>query len=63
KEDWKLVAEKLGMTQEEICFLDKRILNPADAILSYAANRYNITVGDLYDLLNECGLPVMADLL
>ena len=51
------------MTPEEIRFLDQRTLNPADAALSYIAQKYRITVGDLYHLLTECGLPVVADLL
>lgn len=61
-DEWQLVAEKLGLTPEEIRFLDKRTLNPADAMLGYIASRYNITVGQLYELLNvQCGLPVIAD--
>ena len=67
KDAWKLVADKLGLTQDDICFLDNRTRNPAEAMLIHIANsrnQYNImTVGDLYDLLNDCGLPVMADLL
>ena len=62
-DEWKLFAEKLGLTPEEIRFLDQRTLNPADAALSYIAQKYRITVGDLYHLLTECGLPVVADLL
>ena len=27
-EEWKNVAEKLGLTSTEICYLDKRTLNP-----------------------------------
>ena len=61
-EEWKLVAEKLGLTPKEIRFLDKRTLNPLDAALTFVAKQRHITVGDLYDLLSECGFPLIADL-
>ena len=61
-EEWKLVAEALGLTPQEIRFLDKRTLNPLDAALAFVAKQRNITVGDLYDKLSECGFPVIADL-
>lgn len=58
---WKLFAEKLELTPDEIRFLDQRTLNPVDAALNYIAKRRPLTVGDLYDLLNDCELPVIAD--
>ncbi|XP_020601814.1 uncharacterized protein LOC110040884 [Orbicella faveolata] len=61
-EEWKLVAEALGLTPQEIRFLDNRTLNPLDAALAFIAKQRHITVGDLYDLLSECGFPVIADL-
>jgi len=61
-EEWKLVAEELGLTPKEIRFLDKRTLNPLDAALTFVAKQRHITVGDLYDLLSECGFPLIADL-
>ena len=60
-DEWKLFAEKLGLTLEEIRFLDQRTLNPVDATLNHIAQRCPLTVGDLYDLLNDCELPVIAD--
>jgi len=57
-----LVAEELGLTQKEIRFLDKRTLNPLDAALAFVAKQRHITVGELYDLLSECGFPAIADL-
>ena len=60
-EEWKLVAEALGLTPQEIRFLDNRTLNPLDAVLAFIAKQRHITVGDLYDKLSECGLPVIAD--
>ena len=62
-DDWKLFAEKLKLTPPEIRFLDNRTLNPAESVLNYTASRYQITVGHLYDILNDCELPVIADLL
>jgi len=62
-EEWKVVAEALGLTPPEIRFLDNRTLNPLDAALAFIVRQRSITVGDLYDLLNERGFPVIADLL
>ena len=63
-EEWKLVAEKLGLTLDFIRFLDKRTLNPAEEILAYIADKYrHVTAGDLYDLLTACELPLVADFL
>ena len=62
-EEWKEVAERLGLTPREIRFLHNRTLNPFDSALAFIARQRNITVADLYELLNECGYPVIADLL
>jgi len=62
-EEWKLVAEVLGLTLQEIHFLDLRALNPMDAVLNFITTQRHITVGDLYDLLIRCGFPVVADVL
>jgi len=62
-EEWKEVAERLGLTPREIRFLNNRTLNPFDAALAFIARRQNITVANLYDLLKECGYPYVADLL
>ncbi|KAL9961093.1 hypothetical protein ACROYT_G029975 [Oculina patagonica] len=61
--EWKVVAERLGLTPREIRFLDNRTLNPCDAALAFIANQRPTSVGGLYDVLNECGLPMLADLL
>ena len=58
-----MVAEALGLTLREIRFLDNRTLNPCDAALAFIANQRPTSVAGLYDVLNECGLPVIADLL
>ena len=63
RDDWELVAEKLGLTPAEIRFLDKRTMNQVLEVLNVAAKRYLITVGDLYDVLKDCGQPIIADIL
>ena len=63
RDDWELFAEKLGLTPAEIRFLDKRTKNQVLEVLIVAAKRYLITVGDLYDVLKDCGLPIIADIL
>ena len=57
------LAEGLGLTPPEIRFLDKRTLNPMEAALSFITRQRFLSVGELYDLLNERDLSVMADLL
>lgn len=63
REEWKVVAERLGLPPKEIRYLDMRTLNPCDAALAVISQRCSINVEDLYDVLNECGLPVVADTL
>ena len=62
-DEWMMIAEQLDMTPAEIRFLDKRMLNPFDAALSFVSKWRFISVGLLYDLLNESMLPALADLL
>ena len=62
-EDWKLVAEELGLTPQEIRYLDRRTLNPCEAVLAFISSQRDVSVGALYDGLNKCGLPVTADIL
>ena len=58
---WKLVAEKLGLNQDEIRFLDLRYKNPVEALLIFITNQRPMSVGELYNVLCECGIPVIAD--
>ena len=58
---WKLVAEKLGLNHEEIRFLDVRYTNPVEALLVFIANQRYMSVGELYQVLCDCGIPVIAD--
>ena len=58
---WKLVAEKLGLNQDEIRFLDLRHKNPVEALLIFITNQRSMNVGELYNILCECGIPVIAD--
>lgn len=60
-DEWKVVAEKLGLTPRKIRFFDKRMLNPFDAALAFIANQRHISVGTLYNILIECGCPMIAD--
>ena len=62
-DEWKQVAEALGLTRREIRFLDRRTLNPFEAALNFICRQRSLSVGELYDLLTECGFPMMADLL
>ena len=62
-DEWMIIAQLLGLTPTEIRFIDNRILNTADAVLSYVSKQRIISVGLLYDLLNESMLPTQADLL
>ena len=61
--EWKFLAEKLGLTSSEIRFFDKRYDNPAEAMLEHIAGLRPITVGNLYDLLIDCKFPLVADIL
>ena len=56
-----MVAEKLGLSPKLIRYLEKRTMNPCDEALAFISRRCSISVGELYDLLSECGLPVVAD--
>ena len=60
---WKVVADRLGLTGSEIEFLDERYPNPGEATLAFVAHRCGMNVDDLYDVLTECGMPVLADVL
>lgn len=62
-DEWKLLAEKLGMSYDEIRVLDKRTLNPCDVALNLVANSRHVNVGEVYDILVECELAGSADLL
>ena len=61
-QEWKFVAESLGLTPQEIRFIDHRTLNPLEAVLAFISKQRHITVGELYDKLSECGFPLIADL-
>ena len=60
---WKVVAERLGLRANEIKFLDMRYPNPSEAALAFVAQYRGMSVDDLYDVLTECGMPVLADIL
>ena len=58
---WKFVAEKLGLSQEEICYLDKRTQNPVEGLIGFIAGQRFMSVGDLCKVLCDCGVPLIAD--
>ena len=60
---WKYVADRLGLRGNEIQFLDERYRNPSEATLDFVAQFYGMNVDVLYDVLTECGMPVLADIL
>lgn len=61
---WKSLAERLGMDNNSIKYLDsRRIENPADEVLRYWEVKANSTVGALYDILVDIGCPIIADIL
>ena len=62
-DEWKLFAEKLGLSPTEIRFLERRVLNPAEAALAFIVHQRYITVGELYQVLCDCEVPLLADML
>ncbi|XP_044183878.1 uncharacterized protein LOC122964379 [Acropora millepora] len=62
-EEWKFVAERLGFTAPEIRYLDHRTRNPFEAALTHYIERNPMKVGDLHDILTECGMRVLTDIL
>ena len=60
---WKVVADRLGLRGSEIEFLDERYPNRSEATLDFVAHCYGMNVDDLYDVLPECEMPVLADIL
>ena len=62
-ERWKPLAEKLGLSEIEIRFLDERVVNPSHVVLGAVAKHRHLSVGEIYDTLVDCELPVVADLM
>jgi len=58
-EEWKLIADRLGFNDAYIRCFDYRFRNPFETVLSCSS----LTVGELYNVLVECGFPVLADFL
>ncbi len=58
-----MVAERLGLSPAEIRFLEKRCRNPFEPALVHSRNQQYLNVGQLYDVLVNCGFPAFADLL
>ena len=62
-DEWKLLAERLGFSQIEIRFLDKRAMNPSDVVLGAVGKHRHLSVGEIYETLVDCELPAVADLM
>ena len=62
-DEWKLLAERLGLSQIQIRFLDKRVTNPSDVVLGAVGKHRHLSVGEIYDTLVDCELPAIADLM
>lgn len=60
---WKVLADKLGMNNTAISYLDGRTDNPADEVLRFWEVKSGSTVGALYNILLELGYPYIADLI
>ena len=60
---WKVVADRLGLGGSEIQLLYERYPIPSEATLDSVAHLYGMNVDGLYDVLIECGMPVLADIL
>lgn len=57
------LADELVLKPFEIRFFDKRILNPFEAVIAFAARERFISVSELYELLIKYDLPKLADIL
>ena len=60
---WKLMAERLGFSQIDMCFFDERVVNPSNVVLGVVAKHRHLSVGEIYDILVDCELPAIADLM
>ena len=58
-----MVAERLGLSPPQIRFLEKRCRNPFEDAVRYIRRQRYLNVGQLYDVLVECGFLTYADLL
>ncbi len=61
------VAERLGLTPALIRYLEMRCQNPRhnpfNYVVGYIRSKQYLNVGQLYDVLVDCGFPIFADLL
>ena len=62
-EEWKLVSERLGQSAREIRFLEVRLRNPCEAALLVVSQRRCLNEDDLCDMITECEMPMLADIL
>ena len=62
-DEWKTLAEKLGMKNVNIAFYGEKAQNPADSVLRDLEFKGGSTVGNLYDHLIDLDLQFIADYL
>ncbi|KAL9966339.1 hypothetical protein ACROYT_G024393 [Oculina patagonica] len=66
-DEWMMVAERLGLSPAKIRYLERRCQNPCQNPFEYAVghtrSQQHLNVGQLYDVLVNCGFPIFADLL
>ena len=63
RDRWKVVADRLGLGGSEIQLLDERYPNHSEATLDIVHHLHGMNVDGLYDVLTECGMPELADIL
>ena len=51
----------MDLNPGEIRFLHERNKNPVEALLAFVVNQRYISLGELYQVLCDCGIPVIAD--
>lgn len=61
--EWQIVAGHVGLKINDIKILERRGKDPAEDVLSYWEVRSGTTVGALYDVLVDCELCSVADML
>lgn len=60
---WKILAGTVRLTPAEISLLDSRHKEPAEAVITHWEVRSGTTIGALYDLLVDCELGSIADMM
>ena len=62
-DNWKALADRLGLDNTQISYFNGRFTNPADEVLKFWEVKAASTVGTLYDILVNLKFPYIADCL